>query len=42
MSDLISAEFLKLRAAILEVLHFTGSEEDRPGAPPPGETKARR
>jgi NitT/TauT family transport system ATP-binding protein/sulfonate transport system ATP-binding protein len=25
-----SAEFLKLRAAILEMLHFTGSEQDRP------------
>jgi ABC-type nitrate/sulfonate/bicarbonate transport system ATPase subunit len=28
-----SAEFLKLRAAILEMLHFTGSEEERPGGP---------
>jgi NitT/TauT family transport system ATP-binding protein/sulfonate transport system ATP-binding protein len=33
-----SAEFLKLRAAILELLHFTGSEEDRP----PPDAKARR
>jgi NitT/TauT family transport system ATP-binding protein/sulfonate transport system ATP-binding protein len=29
-----SAEFLKLRAAILEMLHFTGSEEDKPDAGP--------
>ncbi len=37
-----SAEFLKLRAAILEMLHFTGSEEDKPGAGPANGTKPRR
>ncbi|HZY84899.1 MAG TPA: ABC transporter ATP-binding protein [Gemmataceae bacterium] len=37
-----SPEFLKLRAAILEMLHFTGSEEDRPGAAPPVDAKKAR
>jgi len=38
-----SPEFLQLRAAILEMLHFTGSEEERPGdAPPATGIKPRR
>jgi ABC-type nitrate/sulfonate/bicarbonate transport system ATPase subunit len=28
----VSPEFLRLRASILEMLHFTGREEERPGA----------
>jgi NitT/TauT family transport system ATP-binding protein/sulfonate transport system ATP-binding protein len=37
-----SPEFLKLRAAILEMLHFTGNEEERPGAPPANGNITRR